>query len=489
MARRKKKRKRDSIEADVHLMESMGFDENLARDTLLQNNGNLQDAISIILNRKREEADFIIGLRPKRRKIKPILDLLSGSDTEESKFEEDHQNLGSEDKENHTSAYDKTMSKARVDELVKNYESEKKSYQIEREKILNDRNKIVGKTRWLEAQSKRFRCVRCSDKWPENGDKDLLWLTEQWMKEEKLINTELNDYQGRLINFEEKLVNIDRSFQERTMEFENEKMVTELVSKEMERGLRLSVADRNVLLLSSAGKKIEEIYTCSICYCEYAVNEFAILDCLHGFCQSCLKTLIQTKVKEGTWHNLCCPNVDDERKNCKHHLTQEEVRMLIGEAKLFEKYEKLQLFQTLNQTKDCRWCPKPGCEMAMFGDKSTPMMTCPKCGLKFCFNCKTSEWHEGSTCIQFQKWKKENSGSETKFENWKKLNAKPCPNCSASIQKNGGCVHMTCTNCKYEFDWLSLESWKVSKKQRRRDRQSYRRRRHQRNRVRDIDSN
>ena len=80
------------------------------------------------------------------------------------------------------------------------------------------------------------------------------------------------------------------------MQFENEKTVTELLSKDVKSGQRMSMADRNVRLLSAAGKKIEENYTCSICYYEYVVKEFAILECLHGFCQSCLKRLIQTKV-------------------------------------------------------------------------------------------------------------------------------------------------------------------------------------------------
>ncbi|CAK0793329.1 unnamed protein product [Prorocentrum cordatum] len=39
---------------------------------------------------------------------------------------------------------------------------------------------------------------------------------------------------------------------------------------------------------------------------------------------------------------------------------------------------------------------------------------------------------------------------------------KPCPTCSRLIQKNGGCVHMTCrapAGCGHEFNWDCLCPW------------------------------
>ena len=38
--------------------------------------------------------------------------------------------------------------------------------------------------------------------------------------------------------------------------------------------------------------------------------------------------------------------------------------------------------------------------------------------------------------------------------------SEPCPECGILIQKNGGCSHVGCTKCKYEFCWDCLGSYK-----------------------------
>lgn len=38
---------------------------------------------------------------------------------------------------------------------------------------------------------------------------------------------------------------------------------------------------------------------------------------------------------------------------------------------------------------------------------------------------------------------------------------KPCPNCNVPIEKNTGCLHMTCTRCRHEFYWCCLRPWPI----------------------------
>ena len=52
----------------------------------------------------------------------------------------------------------------------------------------------------------------------------------------------------------------------------------------------------------------------------------------------------------------------------------------------------------------------------------------------------------------------------TTYENFannmrKILIAEPCPSCGVMVQKSGGCKHMVCAKCKFEFCWTCLGSF------------------------------
>jgi ariadne-1 len=69
------------------------------------------------------------------------------------------------------------------------------------------------------------------------------------------------------------------------------------------------------------------------------------------------------------------------------------------------------------------------------------------------------EEHQPTHCKQVEKWnEKEKSDSENLT--WIKANCKPCPKCFSNIEKNQGCMHMTCRSCKHDFCWLCCKPWK-----------------------------
>ena len=82
------------------------------------------------------------------------------------------------------------------------------------------------------------------------------------------------------------------------------------------------------------------------------------------------------------------------------------------------------------------------------------------CYRLYCTDCK-DEGHFNIECKEFKKFKDQKDLQVNKISSnhWIKKNTKQCPKCSTYIQRNEGCLHMTCSNCKYEFCWNCLVFW------------------------------
>jgi ariadne-1 len=57
------------------------------------------------------------------------------------------------------------------------------------------------------------------------------------------------------------------------------------------------------------------------------------------------------------------------------------------------------------------------------------------------------EAHEPVNCQNLILWK-EKCQNESETANWILANTKRCPKCNTRIEKNQGCNHMTCRECK-----------------------------------------
>jgi ariadne-1 len=110
-----------------------------------------------------------------------------------------------------------------------------------------------------------------------------------------------------------------------------------------------------------------------------------------------------------------------------------------------------------------KWCPAPNCEYAIEChvpasqlDHIVPTVQCG-CGHRFCFGCTLAD-HQPCLCPLVRRWlKKCKDDSET--ANWISANTKECSRCNSTIEKNGGCNHMTCRKCSYEFCWICMGPW------------------------------
>lgn len=271
---------------------------------------------------------------------------------------------------------------------------------------------------------------------------------------QKLIDQtadERNSYLDKIRDLEVEKVGWNKAIDKSRGEWETDKLVIETHIAETTAGERIPL---NLWNMKNMGKDWDhkKEYTCPICFCDdYSATDVIVMKCKHIYCKDCMKNYIVNGMKNRKAGDLfpCMTS------KCTQQIQPNEAGYCLSKKELEEFHEVL-FDEHLKRDKNTRWCPK--CNVAMLGEKGMPMLTCPGCKYKFCFNCNTEEWHEGSTCAAFQRWKKENAGAADAFSKWKADNTKTCPKCEKNIQKNGGCDHMTC-RCGYEFYWSNLQPY------------------------------
>ncbi len=190
-----------------------------------------------------------------------------------------------------------------------------------------------------------------------------------------------------------------------------------------------------------AEEKIET-YDCEICFMDYPLNEFITLSCNHKYCKNCLQYTFKIKIEEKKVRKIICPC-----DKCEEEITFNKMKEIL-EKEMFEKYDSALLDDTFINDEECIFCPVLDCGNPIYGVKEHPKIICRKCDKKICYNCKTVGWHEGKCEMKQDEGVKE----------WmKETGAKPCPNCSVPIEKNKGCDHIYCINCKHHFYWSKPE--------------------------------
>lgn len=218
--------------------------------------------------------------------------------------------------------------------------------------------------------------------------------------------------------------------------------------------LRTLSSSKNIPSSSSSSSLSPSVPSfCSICGDdELDSTNSSALSCNHTFCNECWGTHLATKINEGE-PEIHCPHL-----KCNTHVPDGFIKLLVP-VSVFDKYLRFVTKNFVRENDTVRWCPTPGCQSAITFDQSnsssdSAIVQCNYCGNQFCFKCH-NEAHAPATCEQVKLWKK-----ESEVFNWRTINCRECPKCNVSVEKNGGCNHMTCQQCKYEWCWVCLRAWK-----------------------------
>ncbi|ONK82111.1 uncharacterized protein A4U43_C01F36230 [Asparagus officinalis] len=205
----------------------------------------------------------------------------------------------------------------------------------------------------------------------------------------------------------------------------------------------------------------EKEVNCPICFEMWPVGEMInAASCRHRHCVGCWRSYISTSINSDGpgCLDLRCPD-----PSCKAAVSKDVVDALVSQEDR-EKYSRFLVRSYIEGNKKAKWCPGPGCDFAVIfhggggSSRSADSEVSCRCGHAFCWNCG-EDAHRPVPCETVAEWVLKNS-SESENTNWILANSKPCPKCRRAIEKNQGCMHMTCTPpCNFQFCWLCLGGW------------------------------
>ena len=193
---------------------------------------------------------------------------------------------------------------------------------------------------------------------------------------------------------------------------------------------------------------------CTLCYNYHSSSNYKILSCGCSVCKDATRlwmlTLLESFHQEN--FNLICPLGD-----FNHIMTDADIRSILLEEDI-KNYEKIQLKRDFKDLEYIRICPGYTCSYMGWVDTKHPctdQLQCSECGIKWSDpTLKPLSMKVYNFLTRTLK-----GDSETFNEVWKEIWTNYCPKCQVPIERNGGCPHMTCGRCRYDFCWLCAQHW------------------------------
>ena len=193
--------------------------------------------------------------------------------------------------------------------------------------------------------------------------------------------------------------------------------------------------------------------SCMVCFDDVPPSQATRLGCEHAFCDSCWAGHFHSRIAEGQSRRLRCMAPD-----CTAAVDERAVRRILRrrDPLALTRFERALAESYVDDNPRMAWCPSvPHCGRAVRAPAGldAPAVGEPRCacGTTFCFRCRSVP-HAPATCEMWDAWERKNS-DESETHTWLAAHTKPCPRCSASVEKNGGCNQVRC-KCGAYMCWL-----------------------------------
>ncbi|XP_018783774.1 PREDICTED: uncharacterized protein LOC108965672 isoform X3 [Bactrocera latifrons] len=203
---------------------------------------------------------------------------------------------------------------------------------------------------------------------------------------------------------------------------------------------------------------------CELCMGTYPMNQIvSMLKCTHKCCKQCAKTYFTVQITDRSINDCTCPfcklpelhgHNEHEDENLEYFSNLDIFLKSILDEEVHELFQRKLRDRTLLQDPNFKWCIQ--CSSGFFARPKQKRLICPDCGSVTCAQCRKTweKQHEGISCEQFKEWKEAND-PEVQAQGVQEhlsQNGIDCPKCKFKYSlARGGCMHFTCTQCKYEF--------------------------------------
>ncbi|XP_075902158.1 cullin-9 isoform X2 [Nelusetta ayraudi] len=189
------------------------------------------------------------------------------------------------------------------------------------------------------------------------------------------------------------------------------------------------------------------------------------LSCNHYCCRSCWQEYLTARIEQNLVSSCNCPIPD-----CPARPTSLFISSILSDQDTVAKYQNALLRGYVECCSNLTWCTNPlGCDRVLCRENLGTTGTCSHCCWSSCFSCNFPEAHYPASCSHMSQWMDdggyyEGMTMEAQSKHLAKLISKRCPSCHAQIEKNEGCLHMTCAKCNHGFCWRCLKPWKPTHK-------------------------
>lgn len=207
----------------------------------------------------------------------------------------------------------------------------------------------------------------------------------------------------------------------------------------------------SALISEDLSRNLTKKLLCAVCLQSFFITNHKALLCEHYYCHECWKSYLLYHISNsGQATSIECMATD-----CNTLVPEDFVDAIFGGTIVMERYDKLAFRDCIDSNPYLRACVGVNCSVIIRAKEvKAKRVLCTKCLTSYCFKCGC-EYHAPTDCKTIKLWLTK-CADDSETANYISSHTKDCPACGTCIEKNGGCNHMKCYSCKFEFCWMCL---------------------------------